>query len=188
VLAFRTFLVSTFRVSKPIKFSLRFINKIVPELTKRPAFEVRKKCRTSFHLARGIFSSINGQFVFLHSFPMQTCPLTLSCSNITYASVYLLRKLGFVSQNGLDRFAFVPSCNQGKLLLTTTNDNVKTSNWIKSKSTSYGIYRRLWVNLSQPSADYITITVHQRGTTDIQTCPIKLPPLFRAPDVWIIPV
>ena len=119
---------------------------------------------------------------------MQTCPLTLSCSNITYASVYLWRKLGFVSQNGLDRFAFVPSCNQGKLLLTTTNDNVNTSNWIKTKPTSYGIYRRLWVNLSQPSADYITITVHQWETTDIQSCPIKLPPLFRAPDVWIIPV
>ena len=33
-------------------------------------------------------------------------------------------KLGFVSQNGLDRFIFVPSCNQGKLLLSTTNDNL----------------------------------------------------------------
>ena len=36
-------LVLTFRVSKPIKFSLHFTNNIVPELTKRPAFEVRKK-------------------------------------------------------------------------------------------------------------------------------------------------
>ena len=26
------------------------------------------------------------------------------------------------------------------------------------------------------------------GTTDIQSCPIKLPPLFRAPVVWVIPV
>jgi len=35
-------LVLTFQVSKPIKFSLLFTNNIVPELTKRPAFEVRK--------------------------------------------------------------------------------------------------------------------------------------------------
>ena len=27
----------------------------------------------------------------------------------------------------------------------------------------------------------------QRGTTDIQSCPIKLPPLFRAPAVWVVP-
>ena len=26
------------------------------------------------------------------------------------------------------------------------------------------------------------------GTTDIQSCPIKLPPLFRAPAVWVVPV
>ena len=36
-------LVLTSRVSKPIKFSLRFTNNIVPKLTQRPAFEVRKK-------------------------------------------------------------------------------------------------------------------------------------------------
>ena len=28
----------------------------------------------------------------------------------------------------------------------------------------------------------------QLGTTDIQSCPIKLPPLFRAPAVWVVPV
>ena len=28
----------------------------------------------------------------------------------------------------------------------------------------------------------------QWGTTDIQSCPIKLPPLFRAPAVWVVPV
>ena len=27
----------------------------------------------------------------------------------------------------------------------------------------------------------------QSGTTDIQSCPIKLPPLFRAPAVWVVP-
>ena len=26
------------------------------------------------------------------------------------------------------------------------------------------------------------------GTTDIQSCPIKLPPLFRALAVWVVPV
>jgi len=26
------------------------------------------------------------------------------------------------------------------------------------------------------------------GTTDINSCPIKLPPLFRAPAVWVVPV
>ena len=26
------------------------------------------------------------------------------------------------------------------------------------------------------------------GTTDIQSCPIKLPPLFRTPAVWVVPV
>ena len=53
-------------------------------------------------------------------------------------TLYILgEKMGFVSQNGLDRFAFVPSCNQGKLLLTTTNDNFKTSNWIKTKPAAY---------------------------------------------------
>ena len=29
---------------------------------------------------------------------------------------------------------------------------------------------------------------YQWGTTDIQSCPIKLPPLFRAPVVWVVPV
>ena len=28
----------------------------------------------------------------------------------------------------------------------------------------------------------------QWGTTDIQSCPIKLPPLFRAPAFWVVPV
>jgi len=28
----------------------------------------------------------------------------------------------------------------------------------------------------------------QWGTTDIQSCPIKLPPLSRAPVVWVVPV
>ena len=51
--------------------------------------------------------------------------LTLVCSIITYGlCISLAKKLGFVSQNGLDRFIFVPSCNQGKLLLSTTNDNL----------------------------------------------------------------
>jgi len=35
--------VLTFQVSKPIKFSPHFTNNIVLELTKHPAFEVRKK-------------------------------------------------------------------------------------------------------------------------------------------------
>jgi len=49
-------------------------------------------------------------------------------------TLYILgEKMGFVSQNGLDRFAFVPSCNQGKLLITTTNDTFKTSNWTQTK-------------------------------------------------------
>ena len=30
--------------------------------------------------------------------------------------------------------------------------------------------------------------VYKWGTTDIQSCPIKLPPLFRAPAVWVVPV
>ena len=29
---------------------------------------------------------------------------------------------------------------------------------------------------------------YQWGTTDIQSCPIKLPPLSRAPAVWVVPV
>ena len=46
-------LVLTFRVSKPIKLSLYFTNNTVPELTKRPAFEVRKKnVDLLFHLSR----------------------------------------------------------------------------------------------------------------------------------------
>jgi len=85
---------------------------------------------------------------------MQTCPLTLLYSVITSTLNIFGEKLGFVSQNGIDRFAFVPSCNQGELLLTPTNNNFKTSNWIKTKPgriqfwqlpTSYGKYRPLWV-------------------------------------------
>jgi len=30
--------------------------------------------------------------------------------------------------------------------------------------------------------------LNQWGTTDIQSCPIKLPPLFRTPAVWVVPV
>jgi len=30
--------------------------------------------------------------------------------------------------------------------------------------------------------------VSQWGTTDIQSGPMKLPPLFRAPAVWVVPV
>ena len=29
---------------------------------------------------------------------------------------------------------------------------------------------------------------NQWGTTDIQSCPIKITPLFRAPAVWVVPV
>ena len=32
------------------------------------------------------------------------------------------------------------------------------------------------------------LDVYQWGTTDIQSYPVKLPPLFRAPAVWVVPV
>ena len=49
-------LVLTFRVSKPIKFSLHFTNNIVPELTKRASFEVRKKNGDLVFIYREVFS------------------------------------------------------------------------------------------------------------------------------------
>jgi len=49
-------LVLTFRVSKPIMFSLHFTNNIVPELTRRPACEVRKKNVDLIFIYREVFS------------------------------------------------------------------------------------------------------------------------------------
>ena len=49
-------LVLTFRVSKPIKFSLHFTNNNVPELTKRPSFEVRKKNVDLVFIYREVYS------------------------------------------------------------------------------------------------------------------------------------
>ena len=43
-----------------------------------------------------------------------------------FPTLYIFgEKMGFVSQNGLDRFAFISSWNQGKLLLVTTDDYFK---------------------------------------------------------------
>jgi len=36
--------------------------------------------------------------------------------------------------------------------------------------------------------NYRYLVYCQWGTTDIQSCPIKLPPLFHAPAVWVVPV
>jgi len=84
-------LVLTFRVSKPIKISLRFTNNIVPKLTQCPAFEVRKK---NVYLMFTYLEVFSRAVRILHSFPVKRSPLAQLCSTITDDSVYLWRKTG----------------------------------------------------------------------------------------------
>ena len=46
-----------------------------------------------------------------------------------------------------------------------------------------------WTTAVNPASTQTIYQFHgEWGTTDIQSCPIKLPPVCRAPAVWVIPV
>ena len=126
----------TFRISKPIKFSSHFTNNIVIYVCSRAgtkAFSIwgsKEERQPSVHLSRGVFSGSSNFLTLFRCKPVH-CH---NCVLLSQTTLYIFgEQLGFVSQNGLDCFAFVPSCNQGKLLLSTTNDNFKTLNWMKTK-------------------------------------------------------
>ena len=90
----------------------------------------KEERQPSFHLSRGVFSGSSNFLTLFRCKPVHCHNYVL----LSQTTLYIFgEQLGFVSQNGLDCFAFVPSCNQGKLLLSTTNDNFKTLNWMKTK-------------------------------------------------------
>ena len=115
-------LVLTFRVSKPIKFSLNFTNNIALKLTKRPAFEVRKMNVNLVFIYREVFSRHKWTVRIFTLFPIANLSTDITMFYYHIRLCISLAKDWYLFLKTVSIVAL--SCNQGKLLLTPTNVNL----------------------------------------------------------------
>ena len=90
--------------------------------------------------------------------------------------------------NPLQNIQFYYSIVCMMFALDHTNSDVRIQIWLYIYNYVLNITRIFIFHVYDYLFSMKLLCWWQWGTTDIQSCPIKLPPLFRAAAVWVVPV